>query len=53
MVTILHALSTRELRCQLSEVLGRAMYGHERIGVILNGQLAALVVGPDDLEFLG
>lgn len=52
MDTISHEVSTRELRGQLSEVLGRAMYGHERIGVTRNGKLAAVVVGIDDLELL-
>jgi prevent-host-death family protein len=50
--TISHEVSTRDLRGQLSEVLGRAMYGHERIGVTRNGKLAAVVLGVDDLELL-
>jgi len=45
-------VSTRELRDQLSDVLGRAMYAGERIGVTRNGKLAAVVVGVADLEAL-
>lgn len=45
-------LSTRELRSQLADVLGRAMYGRERIGVTRNGKLAAVVVSVEDLEAL-
>jgi prevent-host-death family protein len=52
METISHEVSTRELRAQLSDVLGRAMYAHERIGVTRNGKLAAVVVGVEDLELL-
>lgn len=52
METITYEVSTRELRGQLSDVLGRAMYAHERIGVTRNGKLAAVVVGLEDLELL-
>lgn len=45
-------VSTRELRGQLSDVLGRAMYAGERIGVTRNGKLAAVVIGVADLEAL-
>ena len=45
-------VSTRELRSQLSDVLGRAMYAGERIGVTRNGKLAAVVIGVADLEAL-
>ncbi|EPR75353.1 hypothetical protein ADILRU_2309 [Leifsonia rubra CMS 76R] len=45
-------ISTRELRSQLSDVLGRAMYGGERIGVTRNGKLAAVVISVADLEAL-
>lgn len=45
-------VTTRELRSQLSDVLGRAMYGGERIGVTRNGKLAAVVVSVADLEAL-
>lgn len=50
--TITREVSTRELRSQLSDVLGRAMYAGERIGVTRNGKLAAVVVGVEDLEAL-
>lgn len=52
MDTVTSELSTRELRNQLSDVLGRAMYAGERIGVTRNGKLAAVVVGVADLEAL-
>lgn len=42
MDTVINEVSTRELRSQLSDVLGRAMYGGERIGVTRNGKLADL-----------
>ena len=45
-------VTTRELRSNLSEVLGRAMYGGERIGVTRNGKLAAVVIGVADFEAL-
>jgi prevent-host-death family protein len=45
-------VSTRELRSRLSDVLGRAMYAGERIGVTKNGKLAAVVIGVADLEAL-
>lgn len=44
--------STRELRSQLSDVLGRTMYAGERIGVTRNGKLAAVMVSVADLEAL-
>ncbi|BDA65670.1 hypothetical protein MANAM107_25040 [Actinomyces capricornis] len=50
METITTQVSTRELRSRLSDVLGRAMYAGERIGVTRNGRLAAVVIGVDDLE---
>lgn len=40
------------LRAQLSDVLGRAMYASERIGITRNGKLAAVVVSAADLEAL-
>jgi prevent-host-death family protein len=52
MDTLATEVSTRELRAQLSDVLGRAMYAGERIGITRNGKLAAVVVGVADLEAL-
>lgn len=52
METVTSEVTTRELRSRLSDVLGRAMYGGERIGVTRNGKLAAVVVSVDDLEAL-
>lgn len=52
MDTLSSEVSTRELRAQLSDVLGRAMYAGERIGITRNGKLAAVVVSVADLEAL-
>ncbi len=52
MDSVTRKVSTRELRSQLSDVLGRAMYAGERIGVTRNGKLAAVVVSVADLEAL-
>lgn len=52
MDTVTTEVSTRELRSQLSDVLGRAMYAGERIGVTRNGKLAAVVVSVADVEAL-
>jgi prevent-host-death family protein len=52
MDSVTSEVSTRELREQLSDVLGRAMYAGERIGVTRNGKLAAVVVSVADLEAL-
>lgn len=52
MDTVTTEITTRELRSQLSDVLGRAMYAGERIGVTRNGKLAAVVVSVADLEAL-
>jgi prevent-host-death family protein len=52
MDTVTSEVSTRELRGQLADVLGRAMYAGERIGVTRNGRLAAVVIGVADLAAL-
>jgi len=52
MDTVTSNVSTRELRSQLSDVLGRTMYAGERIGVTRNGKLAAVMVSVADLEAL-
>lgn len=52
MDTVTNEVTTRELRSQLSDVLGRAMYAGERIGVTRNGKLAAVVISVADLEAL-
>ncbi|UUT35419.1 type II toxin-antitoxin system Phd/YefM family antitoxin [Microbacterium elymi] len=52
MDTLTSEVSTRELRSQLSDVLGRTMYAGERIGVTRNGKLAAVMVSVADLEAL-
>ena len=50
MESISGEVTTRELRAKLSEVLGRVMYGDERIGITRNGKLAAIIVSVADLE---
>ncbi|MGV4323546.1 type II toxin-antitoxin system Phd/YefM family antitoxin [Trueperella pyogenes] len=52
MSTLTREVSTRELRSQLSDVVGRAMYAGERIGVTRNGKLAAVIVSVADFEAL-
>jgi prevent-host-death family protein len=52
MDTLTSKVSARELRGHLADVLGRAMYGGERVGVTRNGKLAAVVVSVADLEAL-
>lgn len=52
MNTLAGEISTRELRSNLADVLGRAMYAGERIGITRNGNLAAVVVSVSDLEAL-
>lgn len=52
MDTLSSEVTTRELRSRLSEVLGRAMYAGERIGVTRNGKLTAVVISTEDLEAL-
>lgn len=50
--TLSGAVSIRELRAQLADVLGRAGYGGQRIGITRNGKLAAVVISVEDLETL-
>ena len=52
MDTLSESVSTRALRGELADVVGRVAYGHERIGVTKNGKLAAVVIGVEDLELL-
>ena len=52
MDTITEEVSTRDLRGKLSDVLGRANYGGERIGITRHGKLAAVVISVEDLEAL-
>jgi prevent-host-death family protein len=52
MDTMTTEVTTRELRGQLADVLGRAMYAGERIGVTRNGKLAAVLISVADLEAL-
>jgi prevent-host-death family protein len=52
MDTVTTEVSIRELRSRLSDVIGRTMYGGERVGITRNGKLAAVMIGVDDLELL-
>ncbi len=52
MATFTNTVSTRELRGDLSDVLSRAKYGNERIGITRNGKLTAVLVSVEDLEAL-
>lgn len=52
METLTSEVTTRELRENLADVLGRAMYAGERIGVTRNGKLAAVLESVSDLEAL-
>jgi prevent-host-death family protein len=52
MDSVTSSVSARELRADLSSIVGRVSFGHERIGVTRNGKLAAVVIGIDDLELL-
>lgn len=45
-------VTTRELRESLSDVIGRARFGNERIGVTRNGKLAAVIISVEDAEAL-
>lgn len=52
MESVNSSVSARELRTELSSIVGRVSFGHERIGVTRNGKLAAVVIGVEDLELL-
>ncbi|MDR0416955.1 MAG: type II toxin-antitoxin system prevent-host-death family antitoxin [Propionibacteriaceae bacterium] len=52
MDTLSGQVTTRELRSQAADILSRAMYAGERIGVTRHGKLAAVVISVADLEVL-
>ena len=52
MDTVTSSVSARELRTELSTIVGRVAFGHERIGLTRNGKLTAVVIGVEDLELL-
>lgn len=52
MVEVTRTVTTRELRADLSDVIGRVRYGQQRIGITRNGRLAAVLVSVEDLEDL-
>lgn len=45
-------VTTRELRDNLSDVISRARFGNERIGVTRNGKLAAVIISVEDATAL-
>ena len=52
MDTVSSSVSARELRTELSSIVGRVAFGHERIGLTRNGKLTAVVISVEDLELL-
>jgi prevent-host-death family protein len=52
MDTITSSVTIRSLRGDLADVVNRAGYGHERVQITKNGKLAAVLIGPEDLELL-
>lgn len=52
MQTLSESVTTRQLREELADVLGRASYGRERVGITRHGKLTAVVISVDDLESL-
>lgn len=52
MDSVSSSVSARELRTELSSIVGRVAFGHERIGLTRNGKLTAVVIGVEDLELL-
>ena len=52
MTTVTTSVSIRELRSELSDVIGRASYGRERVQINKNGKPAAFLIGPEDFELL-
>lgn len=46
------SMSVAELRADLSDAISRAGFGHERIGITRHGKIAAVLIGPEDLEKL-
>ncbi|WP_448060818.1 type II toxin-antitoxin system Phd/YefM family antitoxin [Cellulomonas hominis] len=52
MKTTTAEVTSRELREHLAQVLGRAQFGGERIGITRNGKLAAVVISVEDAEAL-
>lgn len=52
MSTISSRVSSRELRADLSDVVGRVAYGHERVALTRNEKVAAVLISKQDLETL-
>ncbi len=52
MSTISSRVSSRELRADLLDVVGRVAYGHERVALTRNGKVAAVLISKQDLETL-
>ncbi len=52
MDTLSRKITSRDLRENLAEVVGRVGYGAERVGVTRHGKLAAVLISAEDLELL-
>jgi PHD/YefM family antitoxin component YafN of YafNO toxin-antitoxin module len=46
------SMSVAELRAGLSDAISRATFAHERIANTRRGKIAAVLIGPEDLEML-
>lgn len=42
----------REFRVEFSDLVNRVNYSHERVAVTRHGKIAAVLIGPADLELL-
>ncbi len=52
MSTITSRVTSRELRAEFSDVVGRVAYGHERVALTRNGRVAAVLISKEDLDTL-
>lgn len=52
MSTISRRISSREIRVDLADVVGRVTYGGERVALTRNGKVAAVLISKEDLETL-
>lgn len=52
MSTLGRTVSSRDLRAELADVVGRVAYAGERIAVTRHGKIAAVLVSKEDFEML-
>lgn len=52
MVFLDSSVTARDLRDDLAQVVNRAGFAHERVGITRHGKLAAVMIGVEDLELL-